>query len=91
MHALLPGWVDTPGVDAALPGFATVMAPILRTPEQGADTLVWLAATGGGPEAAPGTFWHDRRPRRTSYVPGTATNDAERAALVDWLDREIAI
>ena len=43
-HAMHPGWADTPGVDAGIPGFGKVMGPLLRTPEQGADTIVWLAA-----------------------------------------------
>ncbi|HSW42011.1 MAG TPA: SDR family NAD(P)-dependent oxidoreductase, partial [Patescibacteria group bacterium] len=29
--AMHPGWADTPGVSASLPGFARVMGPILRT------------------------------------------------------------
>ena len=36
-----PGWASTPGVDASLPTFSKVMRPLLRSPEQGADTLVW--------------------------------------------------
>jgi len=43
-HAMHPGWVDTPGIAAALPGFHRVMWPLLRTPGEGADTIVWLAA-----------------------------------------------
>jgi len=51
-----------PGVAAALPGFRQVMRPILLSPEQGADTIVWLAtarqvsraATGSGTTGAPG-------------------------------------
>ena len=46
-HAMHPGWADTPGVEASLPGFRRVMGPLLRTPEQGADTLAWLAADDG--------------------------------------------
>ena len=42
-HAMHPGWVDTPGVQTALPDFARLMGPLLRTPDQGADTMVWLA------------------------------------------------
>ena len=38
-----PGWADTPGVAEGLPGFHRVMGPLLRPPEQGADTVVWLA------------------------------------------------
>ena len=47
-HAMHPGWADTPGVQESLPGFRRVMHPLLRSPEQGADTMAWLA---GAPEA----------------------------------------
>jgi NAD(P)-dependent dehydrogenase (short-subunit alcohol dehydrogenase family) len=87
LHAVHPGWVDTPGVDAGLPGFGKVMGPLLRTAEQGADTMIWLAATGGG-DASAGQFWLDRRTRGTSYLPGTGTTDAERERLVEWLDHQ---
>ncbi len=89
MHSVHPGWVATAGVDTGIPGFGKLMGPILRTAEQGADTMVWLAANGGGNET-PGQFWLDRRPRRTAYLPGTKTNPAERQRLVEWLEREIA-
>lgn len=90
MHAMHPGWVDTPGVDSALPGFGKIMGPTLRTAAQGADTMVWLAATGGR-GAAPGQFWLDRRPRRTAYIPGTGTDDSERKRLIEWLDSKIDV
>ena len=61
MHAMHPGWVDTPGVDAGLPGFGKIMGPLLRDAEQGADTMVWLAA-GGAADHEPGQFWLDREP-----------------------------
>ncbi len=88
MHSVHPGWVDTAGVDAGIPGFGKLMGPILRTPEQGADTTIWLASTGGG-QAEPGQFWLDREPRRTVYWPGTGTNESERRRLIEWLDRMI--
>jgi len=84
VHAVHPGWVDTPGVDDALPGFARIMGPVLRTPDQGADTMIWLAATGG--DGRPGSFWHDRSTRGTSYRPGTTATDQERLRLVRWLE-----
>jgi dehydrogenase/reductase SDR family protein 12 len=90
MHVMHPGWVDTPGVDSALPGFGKIMGPTLRTAEQGADTMVWLAAAGGA-GAEPGQFWLDRRPRRTAYVPGTGTDDVERKRLIDWLDSKTEV
>lgn len=63
--AMHPGWADTPGVQEWSPGFRRVTGPILRTPEQGADTLLWLAAT----DVPSGEFWLDRRPRSTVWLP----------------------
>jgi len=73
-HALHPGWADTPGVDAGLPTFAKVMGPFLRTPEQGADTLVWLAADDS-PLESNGGFWLDREPRPIHRLPTTKRTD----------------
>ena len=36
------GCVDTPGIRSAMPSLYDKMQSRLRTPEQGADTLVWL-------------------------------------------------
>jgi dehydrogenase/reductase SDR family member 12 len=69
VYSMHPGWADTPGVTAALPGFRAVTGPLLRTPEQGADTALWLAATTPAPPT--GRFWHDRRPRPQHYLPLT--------------------
>ena len=77
-HALHPGWADTPGVDAGLPTFAKVMGPFLRTPEQGADTLIWLAVDDTA-LASNGRFWLDRAPRPLHRLPTTKKTDtAER-------------
>lgn len=67
VHALHPGWADTPGVAGSLPGFHRITGPLLRTPAEGADTAVWLAATRPAPPS--GRFWHDRRQRPTHYLP----------------------
>ena len=42
--AMHPGWAATPGLAASLPGFSRLMGPLLRTPDEGADTAIWLAA-----------------------------------------------
>jgi NAD(P)-dependent dehydrogenase (short-subunit alcohol dehydrogenase family) len=81
VHSMHPGWVDTEGVQNWMPVFRTITRPIIRTPEEGADTIVWL---GGAPEAVQttGLFWHDRRPRPTNYRLGaSADSDSERIAL----------
>ena len=62
-HAMHPGWVDTPGLRESLPTFRRMIAPILRTPAQGIDTISWLTSDDGAPLAQSGRFWHDRRPR----------------------------
>ena len=85
-HAVHPGWADTPGVERSLPRFRTIVGPLLRTPEQGANTLVWLAADPGEPLATSGRFWLDRRPRPIHRLPTTRRSDTpeERARLWDW-------
>ena len=83
-HAMHPGWTDTPGVEASLPTFRKVTGPTLRTPDQGADTLVWLL-WADEPAQVSGQLWLDRRPRSTVHFPGTGTDDAERARLWEWV------
>jgi NAD(P)-dependent dehydrogenase (short-subunit alcohol dehydrogenase family) len=85
-HAMHPGWVDTPGVAAALPGFRQIMRPILLSPEQGADTIVWLA-TAPHARLGSGLFWHDRRARPEYTLPRTREKTpADTRELWDHLD-----
>jgi len=86
-HAMHPGWADTPGIAAALPRFRWAARPILRTPEQGADTIVWLATAA--PEClGSGCFWHDRRPRPEYRLPWTREDDPAAARhLWESIDR----
>ncbi|WAJ46768.1 SDR family NAD(P)-dependent oxidoreductase [Mycobacterium sp. Aquia_216] len=79
VYSMHPGWADTPGVAASLPGFRSLTGPLLRTPEQGADTAIWLAATEPAPPT--GGFWHDRRPRPEHYLPSTRHGEGERDRL----------
>lgn len=85
-HAVHPGWADTPGVETALPRFRTVTGPLLRSPAQGADTMVWLALHPGEPLQQSGRFWLDRRIRTEHRLPTTRRTDtpARRAQLWDW-------
>jgi NAD(P)-dependent dehydrogenase (short-subunit alcohol dehydrogenase family) len=86
-HAMHPGWADTPGVEASLPVFRKVVGPLLRSPEQGADTLVWLAADDGEPLNTSGEFWLDRRPRPIHRFSRTRRTDTpeRRERLWDWV------
>ena len=80
VHSMHPGWADTPGVRSSLPTFYKLTRPLLRTPEQGADPIVWLAAAAE-PARSSGGFWHDRRRRPTHRVPWTRESAADREAL----------
>lgn len=82
VHAMHPGWADTPGVSSSLPRFYKLMKPLLRTPAQGADTMVWLCASEEAGRCT-GKLWHDRKPRPTHRLPGTRETDAERQSL--WI------
>jgi len=88
VHAMHPGWAETPGVARSLPTFRRVMAPLLRTAEEGADTLVWLAASDDARIAERGRFWLDRRPRPIHRLARTKESDTReaRSALVRWLE-----
>jgi NAD(P)-dependent dehydrogenase (short-subunit alcohol dehydrogenase family) len=80
VHAMHPGWADTPGLRASLPGFHRLASPLLRSAEQGADTIVWLGAAAA-PAQSSGHFWHDRRIRPT-HLPGFGReSEAERERL----------
>jgi NAD(P)-dependent dehydrogenase (short-subunit alcohol dehydrogenase family) len=45
VSAMHPGWADTAAVRASFPRFHALTKGILRAPEEGADTVVWLAAS----------------------------------------------
>jgi len=79
-HAMHPGWADTAGVRSSLPRFYRVTRPLLRSPDQGADTIVWLGAAAE-PADSSGGFWHDRRRRPTHLLPRTRETEAERDRL----------
>ena len=89
VYSMHPGWADTPGVAASLPGFRRLTSSILRTPEEGADTAVWLAATNPAPPT--GRFWHDRRPRPEHYLPLTRYDDRDLEVVWQYCAEAIGI
>lgn len=78
--AMHPGWADTPAVRSSLPRFHRVTRGILRTPAQGADTVVWLAVAPGL-DGRTGLFWFDRAPRSSHLVPWTHEKRGDRRRL----------
>jgi NAD(P)-dependent dehydrogenase (short-subunit alcohol dehydrogenase family) len=77
-----PGWVATPGIGHSLPLFAQLTRPILRTPEQGADTFVWLC----GADVPRGRFWHDRAPRTEHYLGRNRSSAEDRRTFWETVE-----
>lgn len=88
VYSMHPGWADTPGVLRSLPRFHRLTAPLLRTPEQGADTVLWLC-TVARPPAPRGAFFFDREPQRTHLLPWT--RDTAEGRDLFWRTCEISI
>ncbi|KAM5181617.1 dehydrogenase/reductase SDR family member 12 [Mantella aurantiaca] len=70
-----PGWADTPAVKSSMPDFYERMKNRLRTEEQGADTVVWLAVSPAAAKHPSGLFFQDRRPVST-HLPLAATRSS---------------
>ena len=79
-NSMHPGWADTPSVRESLPRFHEVTKAILRTPREGADTVIWLAAAADGGEIS-GKFFFDRQPVRTHWLPTTRESQLDRDQL----------
>lgn len=85
--AMHPGWADTPGLAGSLPGFRERVGSQLRTPAEGVDTLLWLAAAPRGAIRS-GRLYLDRRVRPFDRLPSTRLSADDRRAL--W-DRVVAL
>ncbi len=83
VNAMHPGWADTAGLRTALPGFTRVVGPLLRTPAEGADTIVWLAAARDVADVS-GLFFLDRRARAKHRLGRTRRPDEAREAARLW-------
>jgi NAD(P)-dependent dehydrogenase (short-subunit alcohol dehydrogenase family) len=86
VNAMHPGWADTPGVVASLPTFHRLIRPWLRSPAEGADTVVWLVASDE-PMRRTGLFWLDRRPRPIDRLPSTRVSDRDAMRLWEACER----
>lgn len=76
VNSMHPGWVDTTALKRGMPRFHRLMKLGLRSLDQGADTIVWLAASEtGGRET--GKFWFDRKARPTHKFKHTQNTPEE--------------
>ena len=85
VNAMHPGWADTPGVETALPEFHKLTRLVLRTPEEGADTINWLAVAREAGQLT-GKLFLDREPRTTHLTDSTRESAESREQLRDILD-----
>ncbi|CAG6007900.1 unnamed protein product [Menidia menidia] len=82
-----PGWVDTPAVANAMPDFHRSMKESLRTPEQGADTVVWLAVSEASAKNPSGRFYQDRKMVSTHLpLAWTHSSPLEEQKLMSLLE-----
>jgi dehydrogenase/reductase SDR family member 12 len=87
VHCMHPGWVDTPGVEYSLPGFYkwTRRFSMLRSPDEGADTITWLASSNEpGPLTTSGGFWRDRLPHPKHMSSSTTADDTDADRRLLW-------
>lgn len=78
-----PGWVNTPIVIDNLPVFQKTLQTILRDPDQGADTSVWLASHKEVNKLQNGQFWFDRKKAKTYPLPFTEESQKVRDMLFE--------
>jgi len=86
VHSMHPGWAATPGVEQSLPTFWKLTRPILRSPETGADTILWLAVCDKA-HSQSGRFWFDRKIRPEHLLGRTRQSPEEERRLWDELHR----
>lgn len=82
-HTMHPGWVDTEGVRTSLPTFRKLTRWVLRSADQGADTILWLAHTR--PVDA-SKLWFDRKARPVHIYKFTRELKNSEQRLIDFLD-----
>merc|ERR1712232_1107877 len=80
----------TPGVAKSLPTFNDKLGDKLRSSEQGADTILWLAVSPKEPtpKLESGLFYFDREATNTHFTgAGTQSTEQEIKQLWDVLDK----
>jgi dehydrogenase/reductase SDR family protein 12 len=88
VNSMHPGWVDTQAVRDTMPWFFQITKSVLRNPQQGADTIVWLAA-GKDAGHPGGRFWLDRQAVPMDLAAGTAWQEGQPGQLAGILMEKI--
>ncbi len=88
-YAMHPGWVNTASVNRSMPRFVAILRPVLRTHQQGADTITWLAAARPAQKRAE-AIWFDRKERTTHIYPHTVKTSATAGDVMNYLEKQLA-
>lgn len=86
-----PGWADTPAVRTSMPDFYARFHKEFRTPQQGADTIVWATVSEKARnEFENGAFLEDRK-AVSEHLPmaGTKSTKEEREMFIKNLEKLI--
>ncbi|XP_057974508.1 uncharacterized protein LOC131162245 isoform X2 [Malania oleifera] len=84
-YSMHPGWAETPGVAKSLPDFSKSFSGKLRTSEEGADTIIWLALQPKE-KLVSGAFYFDRAEAPKHLIlAATKGSHAEIDSIVDSL------
>ncbi len=84
-YSMHPGWTRTASVGRSMPRFVAILKSVLRKHYQGADTIVWLAATRPAHVLAE-SIWFDRKERSSHMYAHTSKSTASPADVVSALD-----
>ncbi len=84
IYSMHPGWVGTEGLKDALPGFSRLMKNRLRSPSEGADTILWCLLTDNAPES--GGFYFDRKKVSPYITKGYSPTLKQREELMKILE-----
>ncbi|CAK9154190.1 unnamed protein product [Ilex paraguariensis] len=84
-YSMHPGWAETLGVAKSLPSFSQSLSGKLRTSEEGADTVIWLALQPKE-KLVSGAFYFDRAeaPKHLKFA-ATSASHAAIDSIVDSL------
>lgn len=85
--AMHPGWASTEGLKSSMEDFHATFNSSLRTPEEGADTIVWLSVAEEVKKETNGDFFLDRisQPKHL-WLAGTNYGAQDVSGLVSRLN-----
>jgi NAD(P)-dependent dehydrogenase (short-subunit alcohol dehydrogenase family) len=81
-----PGWADTPAVQVSLPLFHKITNLVLRTPEEGADTIIYLSVYPHFPKEESGNLWFDRKIRTYHRFDFTSVTEEDEEIFIHKIE-----